>query len=904
MKRRQRNGLIRTVAFIVILLCCWLTGAACVESTSTMCPSGRRCPADAFCAASRDICIRFTCGNGVVDGLDEVCDDGNNLDRDGCSADCSSTEKCGDKILDPKSEACDDGNEVDGDGCQANCTIPLCGDGILDTQFSEACDEGAANSGDPDAKCRFNCQPQRCGDGIQDSGEVCDDGNFATKDGCTPDCQSDETCGNGYVDFHLSEPCDDGNKLSRDGCTSSCVTEKPLWAKHTFTALSSTMAYAMAYDAARGRIVLFGGKNFVDEPNNETWEYDGVAWTLVTPTGASPSARSDHAMAYDAARKRVVLFGGVTGGTTRGDTWAWDGKTWTEVTPKSSPAPRHSHGMTYDAARRCIVLFGGSLVANAENAGVDDTWEWDGAAWTKIALADGSRPPPRYVPAMAYDAARNRVVLYGGSYYDDLFQTVSSRSDTWEWDGTTWTERQPVGSVPPAPPWVATHTMAYDAAHGRIILHSGSIWEWDGTAWTERLFGGSSPSWIREHDMVYDVARDRIVVVDYGTTWLWDGTEWTERTFTNASPGKRWGAGMAYDAQRGRIVLFGGDSGGYTDTWEWDGTTWTERTPAASPPCCAKMVYDAGHERTFLYGPSQTWEWDGTDWTQLNPAKSPPVRYGHAMAYDAARRRVVLFGGEFFGQIYDETWEWDGTDWIHVDVVDTRPPARYDHAMAYDEKRGRVILFGGQDVAPLNDTWEWDGSKWVEFASAGNTPSARYGHAMVYNPARKRIALFGGYDGTYRADTWEWDGIAWSEVSTVTSPEPRALTSAAFDAARGSIVLFGGGEAFPTGTDNTWQFAYDRDVQVYETCIHGFDNDGDGLIGCSDPDCWGYCAPSCSPDSANDCATSFPHCGDFVCNAQLETCISCPQDCGACPSICGDFLCGSGESCPADCNAP
>lgn len=894
------NSSLRTVAFIFIVLCGWLMSAACVETTSTVCSNGRRCPAGTFCAANRDICIRFTCGNGVIDGPDEVCDDGNNLDRDGCSADCRSKEKCGDNVLNPQSEACDDGNNEDGDGCQANCTFPLCGDGIVDKTFNEACDEGAANSGDPDAKCRFNCQPQRCGDGIQDSGEVCDDGNLAALDGCTPDCRSDETCGNGYVDILLGELCDDGNALSRDGCASSCVTEKPAWVKHTFTALSSTLAYAMAYDAARARIVLFGGKNFFDELSNETWEYDGVAWTKITPTGGSPSARSDHAMVYDAARHRVVLFGGFAGGTSRGDTWEWDGKTWTQVTPPGSPQPRHAHAMAYDAARGRVVMFGGSLVADT---GIDETWEWDGKTWTRITPAGLTSPPPRFATAMAYDPLRNRVVLYGGSYYDTLFQKVTSRDDTWEWDGTTWTERHPVGPLPPAPPWKATHVMAYDAAHSRIVMHSGSMWEWDGNVWTERLSGASSPSWIREHDMVYDVARARMIVVDYGQTWAWNEAAWTEVLANNTAPSGRTGPAMTYDSQRGRTVLFGGDYAQATDTWEWDGFTWTKFSPAPAPLCCGKMVYDAGRGRSFYYGWGQTWEWDGANWAQLMPAKSPTTRFGHAMAYDAARRRVVLFGGEFGGLIYDETWEWDGTNWSQIDVIGFPPPARYDHAMAYDEKRGRVLLFGGQDFSALNDTWEWDGSKWIEVASLTTTPSARFGHAMTYNAARKRIALFGGYDSIYRADTWEWDGINWTEVSTATSPDSRAFGAAAFDAVRGRVVLFGGGDSFPIQNDAIWQFSYERDEQVYETCLHGFDNDGDGLIGCNDPDCWSYCSPSCPPDSASGCETSFPHCGDMICNDQLETCVSCPQDCGICTSICGDFLCNAGEPCPGDCTA-
>jgi len=64
------------------------------------------------------------CGNGVVDPGEE-CDDGNLLDGDGCSANCTVEPPdpyCGDGKLDP-GEECDDGNNVDGDGCDADCTF-------------------------------------------------------------------------------------------------------------------------------------------------------------------------------------------------------------------------------------------------------------------------------------------------------------------------------------------------------------------------------------------------------------------------------------------------------------------------------------------------------------------------------------------------------------------------------------------------------------------------------------------------------------------------------------------------------------------------------------------------------------------------------------------------------------
>ena len=49
--------------------------------------------------------------------------------------------------------------------------------------------------------------------------------------------------------------------------------------------------------------------------------------------------RDGPALAYDAARGRVVLFGG-SGGGYLADTWEWDGNDWIQRTPSNSPCGR------------------------------------------------------------------------------------------------------------------------------------------------------------------------------------------------------------------------------------------------------------------------------------------------------------------------------------------------------------------------------------------------------------------------------------------------------------------------------------------------------------------------------------------------------------------------------------
>ena len=145
-------------------------------------------------------------------------------------------------------------------------------------------------------------------------------------------------------------------------------------------------------------------------------------------------------MAYDAATGTRVLFGGASiNSSTLGDTWTWDGSTWTQQARAVSPSPRWTASMAYDAATAAVVLFGGCCGASST---LHDTWTWDGSTWTKQALA--TRPPDRAIASMAYDAATGTVVLFGG---EKKYLQLPMSSVTWTWDGTTWTRQPPAASL-------------------------------------------------------------------------------------------------------------------------------------------------------------------------------------------------------------------------------------------------------------------------------------------------------------------------------------------------------------------------------------------------------------------------------------------------------------------------
>ena len=301
---------------------------------------------------------------------------------------------------------------------------------------------------------------------------------------------------------------------------------------------------------------------------------------------------------------------------------------------------------------------------------------------------------------------------------------------------------------------------------------------------------------------------------------------------------------MAYDSVRQQVVLFGGNVYSacpclLNDTWVWDGTNWIQKAPAAAPSVRRGhvMVFDELRQQVVLFGGvtltgsggeggfltlvGDTWVWDGTNWIQKFPVTSPPARVYAAIAYDATRHEVVLFGGLNDTSLLGDTWVWDGSNWSPRSPA-TAPSTRENAAMTYDRVRQEVILFGGDSEKPNGDansadaeTWIWDGSSWTQKFPA-TVPAGRNSAGFAYDTAHQQSVLFGGWGPgkiplSERADTWAWDGSDWAQLTPAASPHTRAEGALAYDGARQQIVLFGGDSStlnpgFITDLSDTWLF--------------------------------------------------------------------------------------------------
>lgn len=288
---------------------------------------------------------------------------------------------------------------------------------------------------------------------------------------------------------------------------------------------------AMAYDAADGYMLLFGGCGAVTSTGactavlGDSWIFKDGLWSNITGSvGTAPSPRYSALMAYDAADRYVVLFSGeFVNGTWSNTTWKFSGGAWTQLHPTTSPPAGLSGGLTYDAADGYVVMF---------NGGDNETWKFSAGQWSQLTTSDS--PGARGGAAVVYDPAPGAgyVLLWGGSEAGDPFEGLN---DTWEFSDGNWIQLHPTTS----PPARAVEDLTYDAVDGEMVL-----------------FGGGTDNSFELND-----------------TWAFVGGDWRS-VVTRVAPSDRGEFGFAYDSGNHSVVLFGGCAGTFGCD-DLAGDTWT-----------------------------------------------------------------------------------------------------------------------------------------------------------------------------------------------------------------------------------------------------------------------------------------------------------------------------------------
>ncbi len=311
---------------------------------------------------------------------------------------------------------------------------------------------------------------------------------------------------------------------------------------------------------------------------------------------------------YDAASDRMIVFGGRDGkGDNRNDVWVLTNANglggqgqWINLIPNGvtgSPAPRSGQSAVYDAADNRLIIFGGC--GGYCVPALNDVWVLTNAnglggtpAWTQISPA-GPLPTARTNAAAA--AGDNYLVIVGGQ--DGSADPCSTFSDI-------WTLLNPNGLGGP-PVWTQVTASGPPGLNGAAAASSfDSVTLFGGT----RLIDGTC----RATNEVWRVVSPAPFAADWGNP-VPNGAA--------GSPSARSFASAVYDATANRVLMFGGvdASGNYlNDVWSLVGSEF---------------------------------------WSTLNPTDGPPpARSGHVAVFDSTNQRMTIFGGADASGVLNDVW--------------------------------------------------------------------------------------------------------------------------------------------------------------------------------------------------------------------------------------------------------
>jgi hypothetical protein len=262
-------------------------------------------------------------------------------------------------------------------------------------------------------------------------------------------------------------------------------------------------------------------------------------------------------------------------------------------------------------------------------------------------------------------------------------------------------------------------------------------------------------------------------------TMAWNGADGQWTNFTRPDGfGPIGDRAMAYDPHRKVVLAMGAVLPG-DGTWTWtpaDG--WKNlRSPAElllrpRGGNRAESVYDVTRDRWVVSGGgivSTPWEWDGASWSQSTaspPGQTTPASGSH-LVYDTKRARVYLIGNRHQGTA---PWLYDSAQtaqdhWIAQPSSGLSPLPRDEAAVAYDARRDRVMVFGGTEVSGtityvVADMFEWDPETgaWQTCPVNGDAPTPRTNAIVAYDAKRDVLVLFSGRlaDHSSSAEVWEW----------------------------------------------------------------------------------------------------------------------------------------------------
>lgn len=447
-----------------------------------------------------------------------------------------------------------------------------------------SCDNGRCPTGTTCAMLvdgRQGCvQPGVCGNLYIDDGEVCDDGNTESNDGCSANCQSVEICGNGFVDIDSGERCDcthppdgvdpsmdessvvpteclgkynnDEGGLCRSDCRLHCGDGQLALEEVCEGGIVRTGFTCLDFGYDFGHMRCLDGCAGLDPSDCGSFDWRSM------PTPTSVRMRS----VWGSSAEHIYAVG------TSGVIVRYDGSNWEAVTPQQ---PSNRLRDVWGTAADNIYAVGdfGTLL------------HFDGTAWSN-AWQDGSPPATTETLFALWGDGPDEIVAVGESGTILFF------------DGKTWTTSSWSDSITLRAVWGKDADDIFAVGSYGLILH------FDGNSWQQM----TSPTNETLHSIWGTAHHDVYAVGDDGTIVHFDGSDWsTVDSDTSYDLSGIWGANyndIFAVGDRGVVLRYDGD--------EWRATTSSTSGDLMAVWGTDDEVFAVGENGTLLKLDRVTWQ--------------------------------------------------------------------------------------------------------------------------------------------------------------------------------------------------------------------------------------------------------------------------------------------------------